>query len=323
MAQTRQSLSHRFSSESTADESIHQTTLSTLAKAAQGKPFILDDAPLRMMYLTPDCMQSVMRIDDPTHLLCDYSRTMMGLVLFNPQPRHIVLIGLGGGSLVKYCYQHFPECRITAVEINADVIAMREQFMIPADNQRLNIIHADAVDWLPQQQGDADVIFLDAYDINGLVPALNNKDFYATCYKQLNKGGILVANVWGKPSTLAPMLTMLHQQFLHQVGWAKSADSYNLLVFSVKESDAIVDAVTQQQVADSLIENHPTLELGALIKKLKSLGYQKQASIPESQLSAALLKSLRSIMVSDANVPQNYAEFKALMLPTPTDSSRY
>ncbi|MFZ6686964.1 transferase spermidine synthase [Undibacterium sp. SXout11W] len=317
MAKARQSLSRLFLNKPSTEELQHQATLKGLAEAAAGKPFILNDEPLRIMYLTPTCMQSVMRIDQPHQLLCAYSRAMMGFLLFNPKPQHIVLIGLGGGSLVKYCYQHLPDCRITAVEINADVIAMRRQFMIPDDDERLRIIHADAVEWLPRQRCDADVIFLDAYDIHGLVPSLNSAQFYANCYRQLNHSGVLVANVWGKPSVLTPMLTMLHQQFSNNVWWIKSADSYNLLVYAVKHMSRDFEQLHAIEKDSALHLNHPTLDLQWLTNNLQSIQDQRFKPTSENSknlLQEELIKRLRTVLVHDGNVPQSYTEFKSLIL---------
>ncbi|WP_443478996.1 hypothetical protein ACLIMP_24930 (plasmid) [Novosphingobium aerophilum] len=79
-------------------------------------------------------VQSGMRISDPDHLLFEYTRMMMGFRLFRPAPRKIEMISLGGGSLAKACYRCLPQCDITVVEIDPAVIALREQFHIPPDN---------------------------------------------------------------------------------------------------------------------------------------------------------------------------------------------
>src|SRR3546814_9122322 len=63
-------------------------------------------------------VQSIMSIDDPDRLMLDYTRQMMGFLLFNPSPQTIEMIGLGGGSLAKYCYKYLPDVSITAVEID-------------------------------------------------------------------------------------------------------------------------------------------------------------------------------------------------------------
>jgi spermidine synthase len=71
-------------------------------------------------------IQSEMLLSNPDALVLDYARAMMCFALFAPRPRHILMVGLGGGSLAKFCYRHFPDARITVLEISAEVIALRD-----------------------------------------------------------------------------------------------------------------------------------------------------------------------------------------------------
>ncbi len=303
MAKKRASLSSLFLNKLSGAELAHMRHLEAIQQEHQGRPFYVDDDNLRMMYLTPKCMQSVMKLDAPNELVCAYSRAVLGFLLFHTAPSHILLIGLGGGSLVKYCYHHLPDCRITVLEINADVIAMREQFMLPADDERLRILHCDAISHLQEHTYTADVILLDAYDEDGLVAALNTTEFYATCQRQLTSDGVLVANVWGKPSALAGMLSRLHHVFNRQVWWSRSEDSYNLIVFAVQGSSAPIPANT---------DRHPTLQLEQLVTRLLSLDPYISFAQPEEELQA-LKQSLAGIMVEDDKVPQTYADWKKLV----------
>ena len=66
-----------------------------------------------------------------------YTRAMMAFLLFNPEPRHVLMIGLGGGSLAKYCHRKLPATRITVLELDHDVIALRAKFGIPAQHRIL------------------------------------------------------------------------------------------------------------------------------------------------------------------------------------------
>src|SRR5678809_13316 len=83
------------------------------------KPYIFDTLFERRMHFTNDATQSAMLFADPDALIAQYTRKMMAFLLFNPNPKHIVMIGLGGGSLAKFCYRHLPGSKITVVEINA------------------------------------------------------------------------------------------------------------------------------------------------------------------------------------------------------------
>lgn len=122
----------------------------------------------------------------------------MGFLLFNSRPAIIDMIGLGGGSLAKYCYYNVPSSLITAVEIDREVIALRGRFLIPEDSRRLRILWGDGADYVRQSRRQADVLLVDGFDVDGQPPGLCSQDFYDDCYRHLAPGGIFVANLWEK-----------------------------------------------------------------------------------------------------------------------------
>ena len=88
-----------------------------------GRPFVFDSDGMRYLLFNTLGTQSSMRLDEPDALVSAYTRKMMAFLLFMPEPRHVLMVGLGGGSLAKFCYRHLPQTRISVVEINADVIS--------------------------------------------------------------------------------------------------------------------------------------------------------------------------------------------------------
>jgi spermidine synthase len=98
-------------------------------------PFIVEDQQTRSLHFTHGELQSSMLLERPDELQVDYTRTMMGFLLLNPAPRTIAMIGLGGGSLAKFCHRHLPGAHMTVVDNNPGVIALRRQFGIPDDQQ--------------------------------------------------------------------------------------------------------------------------------------------------------------------------------------------
>ena len=123
------------------------------------QPYIFETLFERRMHFTNEATQSAMLLADPNALIAQYMRKMMAFLLFNPQPEHIVMLGLGGGSLPKFCYRHLPRSRITVVEINEDVIALRNEFCIPKDDARLRVVHADAGTFMDRFDDKVDAIY--------------------------------------------------------------------------------------------------------------------------------------------------------------------
>ncbi|AXA91523.1 transferase spermidine synthase [Massilia sp. YMA4] len=180
----------------------------------------------------PGEVQSEMDLRDPHRLVLAYARAMMCFVLFKPRPAHIVMVGLGGGSLAKFCHRYLPHSRITVLELRADVIALRDSFAIPPDSDRFRIVHVDAAAHMPALAGSADVLLLDGFDAGGLPPALASAHFYADCRRALRPDGLLVTNIFSYDPQFGTMLRRLRQAFDGHVGQLRGIAGNNRIVFA-------------------------------------------------------------------------------------------
>jgi spermidine synthase len=158
-------------------------------------PFVQDSGASKSLHFTHGELQSMMLTDDPWRLELDYTRTMMGFLLFNPAPAHIGMIGLGGGSLVKFCHCHLQASRMTVLEINPHVIALRHEFQVPDDDERLTVIAADGALFLQTETPAFDVLLVDGFDHDGQPAALCSQRFYDDCLAALAPDGLLVVNL--------------------------------------------------------------------------------------------------------------------------------
>ena len=158
-------------------------------------PFAFYEGGCKSLHFSIDQLQSRMRVGQPDQLDVDYTKTMMGFRVLNPQPRHIVMIGLGGGSLAKFCYRNLPEARITVVEINPHVIALRKEFLVPDDDERFKVIEADGADFVRDAECDVDVLLVDGFDHRGQSPQLCSQSFYDGCGRVLSDHGIMAVNL--------------------------------------------------------------------------------------------------------------------------------
>jgi spermidine synthase len=163
------------------------------------KAFLIEESEYRSMCFTLDgCTQSEMRIDDPCALVNEYTRKMMGFLALQPRPVRILIIGLGGGSLVKYCHRHLPTTLITAVEIDPDVLALRSQFLVPPDDDRLTVIQADGADHVARMADRGErinAILVDAYDHTGIANAVVERSFIENTKHILGTNGVFVMNL--------------------------------------------------------------------------------------------------------------------------------
>ncbi len=178
-------------------ESDAETLRRQLLAGTYDKPYLISHDDLRTLHLSLSLIQSTMRISQPDALELIYTQKMMSFLLFYPRPKAILLLGLGGGSLAKYCYRHLPHCDITAVEINPHVIGFRQAFCIPEDNERFRIHCDDATRFIEHHNTRTDIVLLDAFDGTGIAPELTAPDFYGAVFDTLSPNGILVMNLAG------------------------------------------------------------------------------------------------------------------------------
>lgn len=203
----------------------------------RNKLFVKDFEGVRSLYFDDRNVQSSMRLSDPSSLELGYTRTMMGFLLFNDNPKNILIVGLGGGSLSKYCYFHFPQALTTTLEINKEVIALRDYFLIPADNERFHVVLTDAADYIGKIDIQADTILLDGFDEEGIPQNLSSEAFYSNCWAALKPDGILVANFAGNKRSAQGYLQLLRLIFKNQVWYSDVSESTNLIAFAVKDQN--------------------------------------------------------------------------------------
>lgn len=139
------------------------------------RPFIYDADGKRALHFSICTIQSRLDLARLDRLELQYTRLMMGLLLLQPRPARLAMIGLGGGSLLRFCRHHQPATSLCVVESNPHVLALREQFMVPPDDARLRIVQADGAHFMRDGADTFDVLLLDGYDAFGVPRALSTQ----------------------------------------------------------------------------------------------------------------------------------------------------
>ena len=216
-------------------DSCHNSLWVRLLDGTYDKPFIIDRGVRRFLHFDLDTVQSAMNRRHPDRLSLTYTRKMMAFLLFNPAPARILLLGLGGGSLAKFCYQCLPQATITAVEVNPDVIALRDAFRVPADNERFRVIRAEGAAYVACPSQPKDVILADACDSEGVDPGCGTLEFYQHAYRCLSRGGVFVANLCIEAYGCSAQLRRIRAVFGDHCVTLRVRQHGNVIVLAFKE----------------------------------------------------------------------------------------
>lgn len=221
------------------------------------KPHLTEHDGILALQFDEWSIQSAMSIDGPDELVIPYTRVIMSFLLLVPSPRHVAMIGLGGGSLAKYCYRYLPGTEITVVEINPAVIALRNEFAIPADDARLRVLLGDGAAWVADATTRPDVLIVDGFDVDGLPAQLCSQRFYDDCHAILADNGVMVANLWHGYPQHDEFLARISTSFSGNMVIVDAEDGYNNIVFAVKNTAFPPSASTIRHHAKSLFFSHP------------------------------------------------------------------
>jgi spermidine synthase len=171
---------------------------------------------VRYLHFGTEWVQGAMRIRKPDWPELEYAQQMMAWMLWNEAPRRIAQLGLGTGALTKFCYKHFPEAQVTAVELNPSVIGIcHSMFKLPGNDARLNVVEMDAMDYVtdPANHGTLDALQVDLYDATARGPVLDTAEFYQACAACLKDDGIMTVNLFGDHPSYAKNLKAMKFAF--------------------------------------------------------------------------------------------------------------
>jgi len=202
--------------------------------------YIREKSGVRTLHIGSDTIQSAMRIARPNELEIAYTRSMMAFLLFNPDPRQVLMIGLGGGSLAKFVYYRMPLAHAAVVEVNPRVVAVaREFFHLPVDQERLQVTVADGCAHVKNDTLRADVIMLDGYDAESQVEELSTLAFYRDCARVLGEAGILVVNLWGGDRNFSACVERMRRAFDGLVACLPAGKPGNVVALAFKRSPGL------------------------------------------------------------------------------------
>ncbi len=196
---------------------------------------------VRFLHLGTSWVQGAMRLGKPDNIELEYVQMMMMWMLFCPQPRHIVQLGLGSAALTKFCYQRCEQARVTAVELNPNVIAVcHALFGLPPNDARLQVRQMDALDYVldPANHGKADILQVDLYDEEARGPVLDTPEFYQACADCLGPDGIMTTNVFGEFSNYDKNLQAMEAVF-DAVVWLPEVHDANVIVIAFKRAPQV------------------------------------------------------------------------------------
>lgn len=149
-----------------------------------------------------EVVQSRVNLASPHTLMSPYARSMFASYLYQPQPRRVLIVGLGGGAMVRFLTHHEPQAQIDAVEIDPAVVRLADEYFDVRSGGNVRVHTADAVAFVESTTERYDLILMDAFlrpsgdtDTTGVPTRLKTQEFLGRVKRALAPGGVVAFNV--------------------------------------------------------------------------------------------------------------------------------
>jgi len=198
---------------------------------------VWQEGTVRYLYIQDKtAIQSQLDMERKEKLLLQHSRAMMSFLLFQSNPKSILLFGLGGGSIIHFLCHWFPELKITVVDVNCKVLNIAKKYFDISETPQVSIQLADASIYINQtKQKNLSAILVDVHNGKCLPDFLYNQDFIEQCFRALSSEGMLVINVLvNNDQEFLNIMTALRQCFTGISLCMTLENQQNILLFAFK-----------------------------------------------------------------------------------------
>lgn len=142
-----------------------------------------------------DYWQSMMDLTDPDGLAFDYTKLATLSVIYPPEPRRMLMLGLGGGSIAEYLLRHMPDLSVTSIEVDAAVLGCARKYFGVRETDRHTVVLSDARVYLKRHRQAYDLIIADAFRAGYIPFHLLTREFYELLRDRLAPDGAVAFNL--------------------------------------------------------------------------------------------------------------------------------
>lgn len=193
---------------------------------ALGRIQVLDYRKHRVLTFDSVFEQSKIARKRPHLPVHEYNRAMLLPVVFH-EPRHVMVLGVGGGVMVSALHRLLPTCAIHGVELRQAVVSIARDWFGMPDDERVRITVADARPVLQDTpEGGTDLILADLYTAKRMSTAQGQCRFIDRCHRALSPNGWLALNFHRAPDLDGTLLRHLGRLFAEVLMYRTKTNNY-------------------------------------------------------------------------------------------------
>lgn len=191
--------------------------------------------------------QSCFLKSQPQRLVFNYTKQLLTGLLVNPEPKRILIIGLGGGTMSNTLHQLLPDSYIDNVEIDKSVIKVAQQYFGYLENDQIKTYSQDGRVFVKRallKQREYDWIILDAFNGDYIPEHLMTKEYLSETKRLLSPQGILTANTFSS-SKLYAYESATYKAVFGDYYQVSNPDNSNRIILAL--NNGLVENINKEQ----------------------------------------------------------------------------
>lgn len=211
--------------------------------------------------------QSVVKPGDPDYLALPYARAAFTGLALCEEPRRILVVGLGGGTLPMFLHKYYPEATIDAVDIDPDVVDVAKRFFGFSEDEFMRAHVGDGRRFIEQFRQPYDAIFLDAFGSDSVPVHLTTQEFLQAVRRAVKPDGVVIGNVWARHSNrLYDSMVRTYQEVFDELFILAVPEAGNMIVLALPRRQPLSRDDLVQRARQISTAKGFAFDLGSLVE---------------------------------------------------------
>lgn len=161
---------------------------------------------------------SAVKVGDPDDIEYEYPQAMTVALALAAEPKRVLVVGLGGGTLPSFFRKHYPEMVIDTVDIDPDVVDVAKKFFGFREDATMRAYVEDGRQFIEKCTAPYDIIFLDAYSAEDIPYHMATKEFLQAVRRATTPKGVVASNImWAADNRLHDEMIRTYQDVFEAV----------------------------------------------------------------------------------------------------------
>ena len=222
----------------------------------------------RWLQIGGDSIQGLMDMNSPSQILLPNIQALLTTLLVCPEPRQLLNLGFGCGSIERFCIDRLSDVEITSLETSESVIQLAKEFFFIGVGEGCQIINTSAEVFLDNEKKAYDIILCDIFNDEEHPACLYDATFYKNLDNCLDDKGVLAINLLPESEDDVLDILLSMKNYFDNISLLEVPNHFNAILFA--SNSRLPEAAELETRANKCL-NQTGLDLSDLPQRLNRL----------------------------------------------------